>query len=357
MSASTRTHTLFFIFALSFSSTTLAEPPSGWVGRKVLTKYGTDLRLGGQVVDDEGRAKEGTNGHERRLGRLYRITAEQGKWLGLQSEDDGANGWVLVSEVVPLEDAIDYYTAEIRSNPSSEAYSGRGTVRYHRNEFDLAIRDYNEAIRLDPLNEVAYFNRGIVWLTTSEYDQAVSDFDQAIKLNPAYASAYRNRGLARVAKGHYDEAISDYDQALRLDPRLAVAYISRGLAWKMKRDYGRAIADLGQAIKIESGNAAYKNALAWLLATCPDGSIRDGRRARALAEAACELTNWKDPGNLDTYAAACAEAGDFDSAVKWQTKALGLLPDGSSDHPGFQSRLDLYKAGKPYRDRSEKTNR
>jgi serine/threonine-protein kinase len=136
-----------------------------------------------------------------------------------------------------------------------------------------------------------------------------------------------------------------------------VAYISRGLAWKMKREYDKAVDDYGQAIKFESGNAAYKNALAWLLATCPEDSLRDGRRAQALAEAACELTQWKNPGNLDTYAAACAEAGDFDSAMKWQTKALELLPDKSSNYPVFQYRLDLYKAGKPYRDPSEENDR
>ena len=64
-----------------------------------------------------------------------------------------------------------------------------------------------------------------------EYDKAIADYDQAIRLDPKYAAAYHNRGLAWYAKKEYDKAIADYDEAIRLDPKYAVAYDNRGDAW------------------------------------------------------------------------------------------------------------------------------
>jgi serine/threonine-protein kinase len=83
-------------------------------------------------------------------------------------------------------------------------------------------------------------------------------------------------------------------------------------------------------------------------ATCPDPDVRNGERAKECATRACELTEWSDPGYLDTLAAACAECGDFDEASRWQEKALGMAatPDRAAD---YRERLDLYRQRKPAR--------
>ncbi len=91
------------------------------------------------------------------------------------------------------------------------------------------------------------------------------------------------------------------------------------------------------------------NNLAWLLATCPDDQYRDGNTAVENATRACELSQWAKPDCLGTLAAAYAEAGEFELAIKWQTKAIELAtPD--YDMAAAQSRLKLYEAGKPYRE-------
>ncbi len=89
------------------------------------------------------------------------------------------------------------------------------------------------------------------------------------------------------------------------------------------------------------------NELAWLLATCPDDKYRDAKRSVELATKACELTGWRQWNNLDTLAAAYAETGNFTEAVKWQEKALELVP--GQRKPEIAHRLELYKSGTPYR--------
>ena len=88
---------------------------------------------------------------------------------------------------------------------------------------------------------------------------------------------------------------------------------------------------------------------AWLRATCPDAQFRDGKLAVESARRACELTDWHNPGELEVLAAACAEAGDFESAVKWQEKALALTVE-PADIESCQQRLTQYRAGKSFRE-------
>ena len=96
--------------------------------------------------------------------------------------------------------------------------------------------------------------------------------------------------------------------------------------------------------------ASTSHSLSWILATCPDDSVRDGAKAVRYAIRACELTEWENAEYLDTLAAAYAEAGDFLAAVKWQKKAMQPLGESEDrTRTRFQSRLELYRAKKPYR--------
>jgi hypothetical protein len=92
-----------------------------------------------------------------------------------------------------------------------------------------------------------------------------------------------------------------------------------------------------------------RNNLAWRLATGPDG-VRDGKRAIEHATRACELTNWRDPGIIDTLAAAYAAAGDFDKAVEYLKKALSFPEAEKEFGPEMRERLDHYTHKKPYYD-------
>ncbi len=90
------------------------------------------------------------------------------------------------------------------------------------------------------------------------------------------------------------------------------------------------------------------NNLAWTLATCPDASLRDGKAALNYALRACQVSNWQNAAAIDTLAAAYAETGDFDNAVKYENKYLTSLSLSTSDAAEGEARLALYQAHQPY---------
>ena len=122
------------------------------------------------------------------------------------------------------------------------------------------------------------------------------------------------------------------------------------LLWQHKKEYDKAAADYEQAIKTSPRYATAYNNLAWLKATCPVDRLRNGEQAVKLAIAACELSEWKDPNICGTLAGAYAEAGDFDAAVKYETKAIEMNPTDAEYVTPAKERLILYGDHKPYRE-------
>src|SRR5262249_42559560 len=92
--------------------------------------------------------------------------------------------------------------------------------------------------------------------------------------------------------------------------------------WIQNRDYAKVLAFFDKILETDPENVWALDGRAWFLATSPDARVRDGPRAVASATRACELTGWTDPVTLDTLAAAYAEVGDFDRAVRRQEDAL-----------------------------------
>ena len=159
--------------------------------------------------------------------------------------------------------AINYCTQAIESRQLSGkglafAFYKRANGYYERGQYDRAIEDYNQAIRLNPNHANAFSNRGATYARKGEYDRAIENYDEAIRLNPKHADAFSNRGVAYGRKGDYDRAVENYDEAIRLNPKHAAALYGRGNAYRRKGDYDRAIENYDEALRL---NPKHANAL------------------------------------------------------------------------------------------------
>ena len=106
------------------------------------------------------------------------------------------------------------------------------------------------AIKLDPSHPEFFDNRGLDYAANGDYDRAISDYNEAIRLKPQ-ANFLTNRGDSYYHKGDVDRAIADYDRAIALDPGFILAYNNRGAAYDKKGDLDRAIADYQAALRID----------------------------------------------------------------------------------------------------------
>lgn len=225
-----------------------------------------------------------------------------------------------------LNRAIADYTEAIKLDPRyAPAYSRRASAWVKKHEYRRAIADYTAAIQLEPDQPATYLLRGSAWSRQGDHAPAMADFDQAIRLAPNDAGAY----IARASEWEKDlkaeQALADYQRAIALDPRSIPAYEGRGRIWRKGGENEKVVANFAALARMLPDDPIGHRELAWILATCDKDSIREGGRALREATAACELTKWADPGCLEALAAACAEVGDFESAVDWQTRALEIF--------------------------------
>lgn len=252
--------------------------------------------------------------------------------------------------------AIAYYNEAIRLDSNyAEAFQRRGTASFAQNNTTRALADLSRALVLNPDLPQPYSLRGTIHAQKHEYADAISDYNEAIRLNPEYSAAYYFRAKAFTVQHDNARAMTDFNEALRLNPAFAHAYSGRATVYVEQGEYERAIADYSEALRLRPDHAGLINTLAWLWATAPDAKLRDGEKALEFANKACELSKWKEPAYIDTLAAAFAENGKFAEAVKWETKYLaGKLTQELAD--GARARLKLYQEKKPYHQPTKSTS-
>ena len=136
------------------------------------------------------------------------------------------------------------------------AYNNRGNAYVAKGEYDRAVQDYDQSIKLSPTYSKAFNNRGVAYQKKGEYDRAIKDFDESIKLNPDYGNAFANRAATYQIKGEYERAARDYDEAIRLKPTLESAWNGRCWSRAVVGELQAALADCNEALRLEPNVAA-----------------------------------------------------------------------------------------------------
>ena len=214
-----------------------------------------------------------------------------------------------------------------------------------RKNYERSIADLDRVLELEPTLAAGFSDRGFLHEKKGATKEALADFEMALRLQPGSASVYLRRGDLRFAHGAVEQAFADYEMALQLQPRSAASYERRAMVYERERQYERAIADYQEAVHLDSRNAEVRAELAWLQATCPDAPLRNGREAMMHATRAAELGHGKEPRFSEVLAAAYAECGRFEDAVRLERRAID-----QSLKPGSElQRLQLYLAKQPFR--------
>ncbi|GGI29270.1 hypothetical protein GCM10010987_53570 [Bradyrhizobium guangdongense] len=141
-------------------------------------------------------------------------------------------------------------TEAIRLQPSQAVYNLRGSAYYDKGDYDIAIADFDDALKLGPPSGIIFHNRGNAWRGKGDYAKAIDDYDKSIRADPRSAFSFQNRGIAKEALGDPDGALADINQAIRLDPTLPQPLINRTAIWRARGDLDRAIADGSEAIRL-----------------------------------------------------------------------------------------------------------
>ena len=249
--------------------------------------------------------------------------------------------------------AIDDFDQAISLDPKRDSfYEARGRAYSFSGDFKKAISDFTTAIGLNPSNDIAYYMRGVAYLNRkNEPDKAIADFTISIELYPEQAAKYFYRGIAYAKRSLHQKTIADLTQAIEIQPEYPGAHFRRGTVYRLIGQYDKAISDFNRAIDLNQKSPGAYNAKAWLLSTCPEENYRDGEIAVPLAKKAVTLN--RHPFYLDTLAAAYAESGAFDDALRTQEDAITLLIKGGGSKSSIDrltERLNFYKENKPWRD-------
>jgi tetratricopeptide (TPR) repeat protein len=247
--------------------------------------------------------------------------------------------------------AENHYRIAAHEAPTAlEPHVGLGTLFYQQGKLEDALEQFQAALRLGSFNGLTHNYLGLTYQRLGRKNEALEEFAKAVTLAPEFSAGHSNLGATLAGEGRFEEAAAQYHVALACDPGSASAHFGLGsvLTSQGKRD--EAVPEYKAALRFNPTNAAALNDLAWIRASAPDAGLRNGAEAVRLAELACKLTEFREPQRIGTLAAAYAEAGRFEDAVKTgeKAKALALASGQSALAARNEDLLTLYRAGKPY---------
>jgi tetratricopeptide (TPR) repeat protein len=257
-----------------------------------------------------------------------------------------------------LDEAEACFRQTIRLRPDhAAAHNDLGSVLLTEGKSEEADALFRQALQLNPHYSDAHSNLGTLLAREGKLDEAIEHFRLAVADRPDHAKAHYNLGLALEMRGKLTEAIDAYRAAAKANPAYAEAQYAWGVALTRTGNTSEALTRFTEASRLRPDWLAPLNAAAWILATHPDAAIRRPENAIRMAEQAAKLSSHRNPGVLDTLAAAYACSGDYEQAIRTAQDALALVeqPPASPLAVQIQGHLHLYRRGQPCIDSAEPT--
>jgi tetratricopeptide (TPR) repeat protein len=225
------------------------------------------------------------------------------------------------------------------------AYSAAG-------RYEEAITHYRRALELRPDFYPDHYNWGNALRALGRLDEAIEHYRKAAEADPEFFQAQNNLGVVYWRKNDLKQAAVHFREAVRINPKHAPAQNNLAAVLEKLGDDAGAAEHYRKALEIEPGYENAANGLAWVLATSRDDAIRNGTEAVRLAEPLCRRTRMRNSLFLRTLAAAYAEVGRFDDAVRTARRARLMPP--AHIRRDLLDELDrdiaLYGARKPLRE-------
>jgi len=244
--------------------------------------------------------------------------------------------------------------AAVEADPASaRAFNDLGVLLVQTGRVNEGVAQFEKAASLKPDFAETRANLGGALAKLGRLDEALVQLRQALAEDAGYAPAHYNLGLVLSRRGDAEGAIREWRGALELDPKYAEAHVSLGDALYAQGRTAEALAHWRDGLQLQPNDPPTLRRVAWVLATSPDGAIRDGAEAVAFAVRALELSGGNDAQVLDTLAAAYAEKGQFANAALTAHRAQARA--AQQNQPALARdigvRIALYEAGRPFRDR------
>jgi tetratricopeptide (TPR) repeat protein len=261
-----------------------------------------------------------------------------------------------------LDEAFRRYQAAAGLNPNNAAaHNAMGTVRWRQGRLDQAAAHYHDALRALPTYKEAHYNLGVLLMRQGKLPAARCHFSETLRIDPRFAPAHDSLATSFALEEKWSESVACRRQAVDLQPANAQFLAALALAYGEKGETDMANTLYRQALQLDPGWPAALNRDAWALATHPDRNFRHGVLALLLAKEVCQASRAARHGRvapqfLDTLAAAYAEAGRWEDAVKTGLKAQDRARSVNDDELArrIEDRIRLYRLKQPFREKGFK---
>jgi len=289
-----------------------------------------------------------------RQGRLAKAVAECQAALRIKPDFAEAhnNLALALAGQGKLAEATAEYAAALRIKPDlAEAHNNLANTLIRQGRLAEAVAECQAALRIKPDFAEAHYNLGNVLASQGSVAEATAEYQAALRIKPDFAEAHNNLANTLIRQGRLAEAVAECQAALRIKPDDVEAHYNMGNALASQGRIAEATTEYRETLRLRPDWPPALGGLAWILATSSNESVRNGGEAVQLAERLCAVSGCQEADGLDVLAAAYAEAGRFDDAVRVAQRAVeAATAAGPGDLAGqIQERLKLYRASRPYR--------